>query len=313
MNNKERYNRVVSRLPIFYQPWWLDAVCKQGWDVALSFEAQELVAVWPYSMEKKWGFQLIRNPLLTPYLGPLFFHPKDLGDDMQRWDWEDEQASTLLQQLPRHHYLQFTTVPEFHNFLSFHRKGLTNKNRLTYYINLSDSEERILGNMQKRRRRYIKNAGDELQVVDAAPFMQAFLGIHQETFDLKKAPYPYTSQFLIQLIATVDKHKSGKFWAIVNKHNEPAAMLWVVYDGQKMYQLLSCFPKNKEYPQAMTLLTWHAIKEAKKLNLEVYDFEGSVDYGIELFFRKFGGRRHPYLYFEKHNSLIWSIKQKFLG
>lgn len=313
MTNKEKYNAIAHKLPLFFKPWWLDAACHGSWDVAITEQNGQITAVWPYQLERKWGLKITRNPLLTPYLGPYFFPAGNSRTGMQLWDWEEEQVKLLLEQLPQQHYLQFSTPPRFDNFLPFLHKGISSKNRLTYYIDLKQTEESLLEKVQKRRRRYIRNADEQLRIADGAFYLPDFFVMHRDTFTQKKASYPYNIPFFEKVMAAANQQKSSKFWAVVDSDNHLCAALWVVYDETTMYQLLSCFPKNSEHPHAMTLLTWHAIIEAKKLGLTVFDFEGSIEKGIESFFRKFGGERIPYLEFEQYHSRLWKLKKSLLG
>jgi len=56
---------------IFCQPWWLQAVAPDSWDVAVVERGGEVAAVLPYTYKVRLGkFLLIEMPPLTPYLGP---------------------------------------------------------------------------------------------------------------------------------------------------------------------------------------------------------------------------------------------------
>lgn len=312
LTNKQLYRSVEDQLPLFYKSYWLDAVCYSDWDVAVVEENNQVWGVWPYRMERKLGIGLIRNPLLTPYLGP-FLLLGDMPDDMARWDMEDRLLKVLLQQLPDNGYLQFTTIPGFRNFLPFLHQGIKNTLRITYHIDLHLPVDTLLDNMQKRRRRYLRNGDTSIRVVDAEPYMPALLRMHRATFTEKNTPYPYPEDFIRKLVTDPDIRKHAAFWAVLNAAEEPVAMLWVVSDGTTMYQLLSAYTRQNEYPAAFSLLTWHAILHARSMGLKIFDFEGSVHPGIEPFFRRFGGVRVPYLYYEKQSSWLWALKRKLLG
>jgi lipid II:glycine glycyltransferase (peptidoglycan interpeptide bridge formation enzyme) len=58
----------------------------------------------------------------------------------------------------------------------------------------------------------------------------------------------------------------------------------------------------------MPALLWHCIKEAKARGNACFDMEGSMDQGVERFFRGFGGQRELYLTLQKNDSLIWKLK-----
>ena len=43
-----------------------------------------------------------------------------------------------------------------------------------------------------------------------------------------------------------------------------------------------------------------------------FDFEGSMDPGVEKFFRNFGGMRELYLVLRKNESLLWKLKERLV-
>lgn len=314
MNHKALYQTIADQLPVFFRPWWLDIVCSGSWELALSLDEQgKIQAVFPYQVELKWGLRLLRTPALTPYLGPIVLAAQGMSDGPDRWELEEQQLAVLLSQLPPASYIQFPAVPGFNQFLPLLHQGFSNTNRLTYRIDLRQSEEEILARMQKRRRRYIRNAETGLRITDGMPYLQQFFSMHRRTFEKKKQPYRYSPAFLHRLMDTAMAQQASRFWAIVQEDDTPLGMLWVVYDGQCMYQLLSTFSEGSGNPAAVSLLTWHAITEARKMGLAFFDFEGSIDPGIEQFFRKFGGDRHGFMVFEKTTSPLWKLKKALLG
>ena len=90
-------------------------------------------------------------------------------------------------------------------------------------------------------------------------------------------------------------------------------MAYVVWDQQQMYLLLSSINQDKVHSGAVSLLIWQAIQLAQSMNLSIFDFEGSVDAGIEQFFRSFGGQRVPYLIWSRTQSKLWALKKAVLG
>lgn len=314
MTNKELYQSIEARLPVFFQSWWLDAVCSGSWDVAIVSNHGSIQAVWPYQVEQKLGFTLIRNPVLTPYLGPLIFPDTSVKEGMQVWDREEQLLQQLLEQVPSRHYFQFHAIPGFRNFLPLLHQGFSNTNRITYQIDLSLPEQVLLERMQKRRRRYIKNAAAEWTIEEVTESMMPdFFALHRHTFEKKKQKYPYSQPFLEQLIAKGKAHRASRFWAVRQAGGPVSAMLWVAYDDTTMYQLLSAYAVNEHHNTAMSLLTWHAVTEARQLGLRTFDFEGSIHPGIEPFFRKFGGDRAYFMAFEQYNSALWRLKKSLLG
>ena len=73
-NNKDIYRRLCEQepsIPLFSQPWWLDATTgADGWDVALLEKGGLVLATMPYLRRRRAGFRISTQPWLTLSLGP---------------------------------------------------------------------------------------------------------------------------------------------------------------------------------------------------------------------------------------------------
>jgi lipid II:glycine glycyltransferase (peptidoglycan interpeptide bridge formation enzyme) len=96
---------------------------------------------------------------------------------------------------------------------------------------------------------------------------------------------------------------------VARKAGVVQAILWHVWDNNRAYYLVGS--KNPEIKdnRAVTALIWHAIKESNRLGKASFDFEGSMDPGVEHFFRNFGGERTLYMMLRKNTSLLWKLKE----
>lgn len=314
MSQQETYrqlNELHQRLPLFFQPWWLDCFGR-NWEVAIWEKAGSIKGVFPYFIEKKAGFRLLRNPLLCPYLGPYFI---DLSPDSDKRRQEEASGiDALLQQIPSVDYFQLTTVPGFDNYSSFHQHGFKNSARQTYLLALSKTEEEIFAGFQSRMRSYTRKAEQELEIRTNANFdLDLFIQWQSKAYQDKGQSYPYTLAQIATLLKAAEEQQSGLKQVAYNSNGEPLAFLWTPFDKQKAYHLLAANDPEKKHHGAMPLLVWKAIKTLKEKRLMHYDFEGSMDKGIEHFFKKFGGKRLPYFAFEQTNSMLWRWKQMILG
>ena len=64
----------AADIPVFAEPWYLDAVMKPGeeWDVINYYENNRVIAAFPYAVQKnKLGMVVITNPWMAPRLGLL--------------------------------------------------------------------------------------------------------------------------------------------------------------------------------------------------------------------------------------------------
>jgi lipid II:glycine glycyltransferase (peptidoglycan interpeptide bridge formation enzyme) len=314
MNNKATYRslpELQQQLPVFFQPWWLDLVSKH-WDVALADNNGVITGVWPFAIDTKIGLKLVRNPLLTPYQGPLFFYPEQLTEE-QKANFEQATFQQLWQQIPRWDSFDIEAGLSFTNRALFSQKGLDVIDHITYEIDLQQPEEKLFSAFHTNHRSLIKQALLHNKVVEGETSLSKLLALHKETFSRKKKPYPFHSDMIEKLVTESLKREAGNLFATIDEENNITACIFTVWDSDKMYLLLSTVDLEHAHPGAVRLLIWQAIKAARDKGLKIFDFEGSMDPGIEAFFRRFGGARKTYLYASKNKSLLWKIKKTILG
>lgn len=282
---------------MFFQPWWLDVVCKK-WDVAIVEKEGKLLAVWPYSIEKKIGVTIIRNPLLTPYLGPYFFE-ENIN--------EKEVLELLWAQFPKWDFFDVQCLPEFTNHAFFESKGFSSKKRTTYIIELSPSEEILYKNISNSRRSRIRKAENDLKIGGGINDLDVCYHLHKKTFIDKKLKYPFPQTVFLNLLQKTNEMQKGETKIAVQDH-KPSAFSFTPIDSRFMYLLLTAFDDDNKHAGAVSLLIWEAIKTAKNRGLRYFDFEGSMDPGIAMFFKSFGGEKKSYLHFTNNQSMIWKLK-----
>lgn len=301
MTHKERYRSITSQLPLFAQAWWLDVVCDGAWDVAIVAEEECILAVWPYCIEKKWGFKILRNPKLTAYLGPVFLSA-----------YREEVLSELWSQLPRTDMMQCSCIPEFTATDFFIAKGFEHKKKRTFYIGLQATDEELWAKLFPKRKNDIRKAQQDLTVKEVPLDVPQFVQWHQRAFNDKHKAYPFSVSFFERITSVAAQYKSSLSLAAYDKKDNCLGQIWLGFDQTKMYYLLSATPAET-HRGAIALLIWNAVLEAKKAGLSIFDFEGSMDEGIANFFQRFGGTEMSYPDFTISNSSFWKLKQKLLG
>lgn len=305
-----RYTNIARShyLPLFFQPWWLQATCSH-WEYSLIEEKGELIAIWPYQIEKKLHLKLIRNPLLTPYLGPYFFETNALTAEEK-----EKYIDQLYQQIPAVNFFQFEALPKTESLEFLKKKGFQISPHQTHYIFLDQNEEQLFSQIQNRRKSYIRKAMQRLTIEKCdQPDWELFQKWHQHAFQQKGVKYPFSSQFFDKIFKVAEEKQSSLFLTAKDEEGKVIAMLWTPFDQQITYHLLSAFDPARPFNGAVDALVWTAILAAKERGNAIYDFEGSMDKGIASFFRKLGGQPLPYYSFQKNNSIIWKIKRQFLG
>lgn len=269
-------------------------------------------AVWPVCRTKKYGLNLLRNPLLTPYLGPLFFYD-DSVKPHKKITIQEKLFEQLWQQLPTWSFFDMQCIPEYNNFLPFQHKGFSHTQRLTYEIHLSQDEENIFAAINATRRNNIRQAERELHIIEGITDLETFYAMYQNTLQRKGKNYSVTKHYFTNIVFAAIEHHAGQMFTAKDTLGKIHAIIFVVFDHQRMYYLLSAINPQQAHNGAVAMLLWNAIKTAKEKKLNIFDFEGSVDKGVELFFRSFGGQRQSFLSCSNTASPLWRWKQILIG
>ena len=313
MGNKETYItlcREKKGIPVFEQPWWLDAVCKQ-WDVAITRKGDSISGAWPYPVESKLGVAMLRTPLLTPYLGPKVFFPHDIKEGSNTDNYEHDTVAELLKQLPAAKVWHLAMQPGMKQAGLFKNYKLKPQVQQTFLLELKDDETTLLANMKDTTRRNIRMAESEVTVSSEPAHLKDLYNFQKETLSKKGKAPAYSYKDMQRIMDACLANNACTLWVAKNG-KKILAIVWQVWDDSCSYYFMGGQnPETNSY-RAMTLLLWHTIKEAKKRGHAIFDLEGSMDEGVERFFRNFGGDRALYMVLTKNKSIRWKIKQALL-
>jgi len=120
IDNKKFYSENIQKknIPIFFQPWWLDIVAPNSWDILISTSKNnDIIAVMPFVFDKQ---NKLIMPNFTPFLGPIFWHTSE------------KYASIISDEINIH--IEF--IEQFNDFKSFEQKWhYSIKNWLPWYWN----------------------------------------------------------------------------------------------------------------------------------------------------------------------------------
>lgn len=311
--NKTLYRKICQEkkgVPLFMQPWWLDAVCNE-WDAAIAKKGEHITGIWAYPVEKKMGVALLRTPILTPYLGPHVFFPDDIKDS-NKDSFEHETVAELMKQLPTAKVWHLAIKPGIKQVGLFKKYNLRPQVQQTFLLELTDDEATLLSNMKEATRRNVRLAEKEVTVSESAEYLKDLYKFQKNTLSKKGKPLPYSLDDLRHVMNACQKHNAATLW-VARSEKKIQAIVWQVWDENCSYYLMGGQnPETNSY-KAMTLLLWHTIKEAKKHGHTTFDLEGSMDEGVERFFRNFGGNRALYVVLHKNDSLLWKLKKMILG
>jgi hypothetical protein len=130
--------------------------------------------------------------------------------------------------------------------------------------------------------------------------MDAFLELHEATFDRQKMEMPYSQAFVRRLDEACVANDARKMLFAVDASNRIHAAAYIVWDRESAYYLMAGTDPSLRNTGATSLVLWEAIRFAATVTKK-FDFEGSMLEPVERYFRAFGGRQMPYFQITKDN------------
>ncbi len=277
------------KAPIFAQPWWLSTVSPDKWDVVMA-SYKGVTAYLPFCYHHKLVLKKIYQPLLTPYLGPVYQLPEGISHYQQR-QYENELFSALCRHLPKFLEYRQKLFPSIDNHLPFYWNGFSQTTYYTYILDTKNSEEEIWKNIKNSLQRQIKKSSKICTVQSDIDNHIAIWQLAKQSLHRQQAPLIPDDSYVLKLMENAYNHRSAK--SFVAYHQDKAvASLFLVYDDTYVYYLFGGYDDAHSDTGAKTLLFWNAILFAKSRGLQ-FNFEGSMLKGVEQYFRSFGGKMTP--------------------
>jgi hypothetical protein len=306
-SEKEKYIAYCQEnpdIPLFFNHWWLDTVCKKGSWKALIAEDKNgnTIGVWPLYIENKLGQSVIKMPPITPYLGPHIKTPNQLKKLNSIYSYNRKVLNQLIDQIPRFLYFNVLCHPNFTQLLPLKWKGYKQTNELTYVINDLTDTKKVYDNFASSARNKITKA-EKIFYIDISQNIKPLLNLVDLSFQRKNIKNKITLGFLENLV-TVIKDNGYEYSVIYAKHdNQYLGGNFIVYDRTTAYNLLSGADPICIKEGAIPLIIWRAILEAS-FKVKSFDFEGGLIEPIEVFFRSFGAQQSHYSRFVKSKNIL---------
>lgn len=309
LSNKERYRLLCEErddIPLFMQAWWMDAACgEKKWDVFLYEEnGEKIIASFVYHFVEKLGFKLILNPQLTQVSGLWIDYPQNQKLH-KRYSFEKKIIDNFiahLESLKVDFYSQNFHY-SFKNWQPFYWKGFKQTTYYTYQIRDLSNLECIFQSFSTAKQKHIKKENN-LQL-DFSFTAENFYNFHKKCLLQKNEKITYSQKLFLSIYNEAVKRDKGKIFAIKDK-NELHAALFVVWDTNSAYALISAISPQFKNDGSSTKIFWEAIKFITD-KTKIFDFEGSMIEGVAQSFQQFGTEQIPYFNIEKSYSRIFSI------
>jgi hypothetical protein len=239
------------------------------------------------------GRKTAARSTFTPYSGQVVFGANShRARDITRGK---AIAAGVAEHLKREYSAaHFRLGPSVRDIQAYIWAGFAPGVRYTYLVDVSN-EKRAWGRLDENHRRSIRKAHKLGLLVECSLSVEEFVSLFRGTRD---APAE-TGALLTSYEHTLKPKRNCQTLAIRNTDGEALSAIFMVWDHFRAYYLVGGYRERGEDGESARIATtfglWEAMKFARdSLGLTVFDLEGSMIPGVELFFRKFGGELTPY-------------------
>lgn len=307
LDNKQQYRAFCLQeksIPIFSRDWWLDAVCgEKNWDVAIVQNNNQIIGTLPYYKKVKMGKIILSQPSLTPRLGPWIRpaaskYAHELGH-------QKDVMELLIKQLPKYsHFIQHWPC-SVTNWLPFFWNGFQQTTLYTYVLNDLENLDKIWGDFQENIRRDIRKAQKTL-TVKTDMSVDDFMNIQIKTYARQNLSLPFSKDLFLRIHQACLHKNCSKIFSAVDEKDRVHAALYIVWDENSAYGLVSGRDPDLKSGGSAAMLLWEAIQFCSTTTKK-FDFSGSMIEPIERFLRAFGAIQTPYFRLFKTPSRLLKI------
>lgn len=159
----------------------------------------------------------------------------------------------------------------------------------TLILDLTQSEDELIGAMSKKHRQYIRKSEREpslsIHPVTTLEQLNACLDVYQQTAERAEFGL-HARQYYTDAFTMLGEH--GAVWASY-EGDAPVAFLWLAFSGRTAFELYGGMSARGQQLRANYALKWHAIRQMKARGVHRYDFGGLINDGVTTFKTGFAG------------------------
>ncbi len=294
----EAFARNCPSLPLFLQPWWLDAASGDGnWVPVVVLHEGVPVGVWPVPLRKKGPFTVAGMLHLTDYLGP----------------WMPSLSIPLVEELkesfPKYDVFCQNILPGLEFLFLPGQKGWEIKERHTRCI--LDLKEWNETQMLPRARASLKKAKANLQVCETQDSDRVWV-LLKMSFERQNLAVPFPEAVYRSLFQAGESRGCLRAWVAFDPVSRRDCSTVAIFNDQSTaYYLLGGNDPDLRNMNGSSLVLFHAIVEMQR-TMERFDFLGSMIPSVDSFFESLGGKRATVLEVSHLRSPLLRVA-KFIG
>jgi lipid II:glycine glycyltransferase (peptidoglycan interpeptide bridge formation enzyme) len=275
----------------FHAAAWLDNYDDRLVQCAILNNNNQVIGCFMYFVFKKAGMRFVISPPYTPGIDLYYVNPAEsvVGRNSFNKELMSELADYFVALKAHFTDIQLSTVTK--DVQPFIWKGYSSSLRYTYHIDLKSDESTIWNNLSSEKRKSVTKAGKdgiETNLCNDAGVIYKLVKASLERNGLLK------NENLLKSIIDKFTGSHSVITFVASHEAAPVSATFCVINGKSAVYLFGGFDEANRHHGAGVSCMWHSVLEAKRRGLHLFDFEGSMNEGIERYFREFGGELQSY-------------------
>lgn len=274
-----------------------------GWHGIEVLQGETLVAIMPLPLKYRSGIGFSLQAPFVQYGGVCFgksaLEKLSSQNTYKSLSWKTKVVEAIVACIPEDvKHFSNAFAPEFDCPLPFHWQEYGLRTRYTYHLDTDKEESELLASMASNTRYEMRKAGE--LIVKRTDQHHNLIQLVGENIRSGRALMNAKEKSIFEKLGRDLLAHGEAFVLEAWKENQCLAAAFFVTFGEKTIYLVSAQSIAARSSGAMTRLVGEAILQSRGAG-RMFDFEGSMQKGIEGFFRGFGASPVPYLHIEKND------------
>ena len=277
-------------LPVFAQPWYLDAACDspEDWRVILYKENGAIKATFPFAYTKReYGLWHIHNPWQAARVGIWI----DYGEKQRpsaKEAYENKIVADMVPKLPYYDIFHVAFDARFQNWQQFYRLGFQQTSHYSYVL---DAPENLLDQLSYNMRREIRLLRGDYTATEEIS-LEEYWAFFEHSYRQRGRTSSYGKKPFFRLSEAAMRHSACRLIGCRDKEGVLFSVACEFMDRRRMYNMFNTFDTTTKF-STLPLVTLYAIESARQDQL-LFDFEGSMIPGVANYNAKFNAIKEPY-------------------
>lgn len=308
---KEKYRELCSNEPdicIYMKDWYLDGATEkeEDWQVILVEENNTVVAAFPFGYQKRHGMYYIEAPWPCARMG-VWIKKQSYRSKLGELMVLERYVNEIISYLPKYDVFRIPFESRFTNWQPFYWAGFSEEIR--YSMIIDSKVEDYLPFVSKQRLRQIRRGGTSYLVTKNKLSIDKYREFIIEAYQSMGRTVSYEKDKFKKLIEILQMKGACEIRSVLNQKNEIVFVCIILQDENRYYQQFNTQMQGKDM-EASSLAIYDAINSAVR-NGKIYDFEGSMIYGVCKFYASFNPLWEPYHFISRY-SRKYKIINSFL-